>query len=89
MHQLAVFNASKIAGQKYQPKSLKGPLRALEIFVSEHPRKNELKNFDWRTLWDGRIKFHQVPGKDSGDMLSGENAKVLGALLRERLLRQA
>jgi amino acid adenylation domain-containing protein len=88
IHQTAVFNASKVAGQRYQPKSLKGPLRALEIFVSEHPRKNELKDFDWRKVWDGKPLLHQVPGRDSGDMLSGENAKVLGALLRERLLRQ-
>ncbi len=84
-HQLAVFNASRRAGRNHQPKKLKGRLRALEIFVSEHPRKIKLENFDWATLWDGRAELHQVPGKDSGDMLSGENAKVLGALLRERL----
>ncbi len=85
IHQLAVFNASKIAGQHYQLKKLKGRLRALEIFVSEHPRRIELENFDWATMWDGRADLHEVPGKDSGDMLSGENAIMLGGLLRERL----
>ena len=85
MHQLAVFNASKIAGRNHQAKMLNGRLRALEIFVPEHPRKIELENFDWAALWDGRPELHQVLGKDSGDMLSGENVKVLGGLLRERI----
>jgi amino acid adenylation domain-containing protein len=85
MHQLAVFNASRVAGRRYRLKRLDGPIRTLEIFVSEHPRKIELERFDWTKLWEGNAVLHHVPGKDSGDMLSGENARVLGALLREQL----
>src|SRR5262249_9213240 len=75
MHQLAVFNASKIAGRNYQAKMLRGRLKSLEIFASKHPRKAEIENFNWASLWHGRAELHQSPGKDSGDMLSGENAK--------------
>ena len=85
MHQLAVFNASKLAGGRYRPKPLTGRLKALEVFLSAHPRRASLESFEWSRLWEGKTVLHQVPGKDSGDMLSGENASVLGALLRERL----
>jgi thioesterase domain-containing protein len=84
MHQLAVFNASKLAGGRYRPKPLTG-LKALEVFLSAHPRRTSLESFEWSRLWEGKTVLHHVPGKDSGDMLSGENARVLGALLRERL----
>lgn len=85
IHQLAVFNASKLAGRRYHPKRLVGQLMALEIFLSAHPRRANIESFDWSTLWEGKTVLHHVPGKDSGDMLSGENARVLGTLLRNRL----
>jgi amino acid adenylation domain-containing protein len=85
VHQLAVFNANRRAGQRYRPKRLEGRLGSLEVFVSEHSRKKELETFDWIILWQGKTELHQMPGKDSGDMLSGENARVLAALLKARI----
>jgi amino acid adenylation domain-containing protein len=87
IHQLAVFNASKAAGMRYRLKRLRGPVKTLDIFMSNHPRSAYLEIFDWQKLWDGSVTLHHVPGRDSGDMLCGDNASVLGALLIERIKR--
>jgi thioesterase domain-containing protein len=85
MHQLAVLKANRAAGDRYRPRRLTGRLRALEVFVSGHQRKTSIEALNWQALWEGKSELHHMPGRDSGDMLSGENARVLGALLRERL----
>jgi acyl carrier protein len=85
IYQLEVFKANRLAGRRYHRKSLNGDLRSLEIFMLSHPRNTRMETFNWKTLWGGETVRHHVPGKDSGDMLSGENAQVLAELLRERL----
>ncbi len=83
MHQLEVFKANKEASKRYHRKPLNGRLRALEIF--ETARNTTRWSFDWKSLWGGHPIRHHVPGKDSGDMLSGENAGAVAGLLAERL----
>jgi hypothetical protein len=43
------------------------------------------EKLDWGALWQGDAKRHRLPGKDSGDMLTGKNAPVIAALLGQRL----
>jgi thioesterase domain-containing protein len=86
MHQLAVYKASKRAGELYRPKPIRGSLRAVEIFDTARSRNDPArKTIDWNTLWSGQISRHLMPGKDSGDMISGENARALARLLKERM----
>ena len=86
VHQRAVLEASKLAGRRYYRRPLKGRLRALEIFESAHPRNNSKEwTVDWKPFWNGDAIRHRVPGKDSGDMISGENTRVLASLLSARL----
>jgi amino acid adenylation domain-containing protein len=85
IRQLAVLNASKLAGSNYRPKPLRGRLRAFEIFISDHPRHKIIMNFNWRAIWDGDIPIRHSPGRDSSDMLTGANARQLARLLSERL----
>jgi pimeloyl-ACP methyl ester carboxylesterase len=86
IHQLEVFKASKRAGERYYPKPIHGRLRAVEIFDTARSRNNPTrKTIDWNALWNGQIRRHLMPGKDSGDMVSGENARVLAVLLAERM----
>jgi len=85
LHQLEVYRANRLALRCYYRKPLNGRLRAFEIFESSHPRNIATRRFNWETLWEGVAIRHQVPGKDSGEMLTGENARVLAALLAERL----
>ena len=86
LNQIEVYRANLLALDVYRREPLNGRLRALEIFETTRPgRVNVRDRIDWRALWNGPIKNHKVPGKNSGDMLSGENARVLGALLAQRL----
>jgi thioesterase domain-containing protein/acyl carrier protein len=83
LHQRQVFTANKKASKRYHRKPLTPGLRALEIF--ETTRNAGSGGFDWKSLWAGHPIRHHVPGKDSGDMVSGGNARVLAALLAQRL----
>jgi thioesterase domain-containing protein len=84
LNQIEVYRANLLALDVYRRGPLDGRLRALEIFEKTRPgRVNARNRIDWQALWKGPITHHNVPGKDSGDMLSGENARVLGALLTQ------
>lgn len=85
LHQLEVYQANRRALRHYHRKPLQGKLRTFEIFESSHPRNFGMQRFNWETLWEGLASRHHVPGKDSGDMVSGENARVLATLLSQRL----
>lgn len=85
IHQLEVIRSNVRALDRYHRKPLNGRLRAVEIFETSHPRNTTAWSFDWKTLWDGYPIRHHLPGKDSGDMLTGKNAQALAALLAERL----
>jgi acyl-coenzyme A synthetase/AMP-(fatty) acid ligase/thioesterase domain-containing protein/acyl carrier protein len=82
LNQIEVHRANVLARRRYQRKALNGRLRALEIFETKRPGREP---FDLGGLWEGGTSRHLVPGKDSGDMLRGENVRVVAALLAERL----
>ena len=74
---------------RHAHKPLKGGAMAFEIFVSE-PRFDKMSvstRVAWNALSGRPAEFHRMPGKDSGDMLSGNNAKALAILLSKRLQR--
>jgi hypothetical protein len=83
LHQLEVFLANKEASKRYHRKPLSEGLQALESFATSSDTTGW--SFDWKYLWRGHPVGHQVPGKDSGDMLRGENARILAGLLAKRL----
>ncbi len=86
LNQIEVYRANLLALDRYRRQPLGGRLRTLEVFQTTRPgRDNVPDGIDWQVLWKGSIKHHEVPGKDSGDMLSGQNARVLGALLGQQL----
>jgi amino acid adenylation domain-containing protein len=83
--QLEVVRANIRALDCYRRQSLNGRLKAVEIFETSHPRNTGGWNFDWKTMWDGQPRRHHLPGKNSGDMVSQKNVRVLATLLAERL----
>jgi amino acid adenylation domain-containing protein len=85
LHQLEVYRANRLALRRYRQKPINGRLRAFEIFESSHPRNIATWTFNWADLWKGAAIRHHVPGKDSGDMVSEKNSRVLGPLLARRL----
>jgi thioesterase domain-containing protein/acyl carrier protein len=85
IYQLEVIQANIRALDRYQRKPLNGRLRAVEVFESSNLRNTKEDSFDWKALWNGHVTLHSVPGKDSGDMLNGKNARIIAQLLRDRL----
>jgi len=86
LNQIAVYNANVRALHHYQKVPILGSLGALEIF--ETSRRNHIRgtaHSAWAKLWHGPIRSHSVPGKDSGDMISGHNARRLAPLLAQQL----
>jgi acyl-coenzyme A synthetase/AMP-(fatty) acid ligase/thioesterase domain-containing protein/acyl carrier protein len=82
LNQFEVYRTNVLARRRYQRKALKGCLTALEILETNRPDREPL---DLRGFWEGGISRHLVPGKDPGDMLLGENVRVVAALLAKRL----
>ena len=75
LNQIEVYRANLLALDRYRRQPLNGRLRAFEIFETRRPGRVKVRDgIDWQALWKGPIKQHEMPGKDSGDMLSGENA---------------
>ena len=86
IHQRAVYRANLQALDRYERKALAGRLRALEVFETRRPgRGSKREPFNWGALWEGHTVRHFVPGKDSGDMLKGENVRIVATLLADRL----
>jgi aspartate racemase len=86
LHQIEVYRANILALDRYHRKRLGGGLRALEIFETARFRNSRVREkVDWNALWEGQVIRHLLPGKDSGDMVSSGNARVLATLLAERL----
>lgn len=86
MHQLEVYRANIMALDRYHRKPLKGLLRKLEIFQTQRlSNSQQQREPEWSALWGSKVIRHLVPGKDSGDMLAGDNAKTLAAVLAQRL----
>jgi thioesterase domain-containing protein len=87
LHQIEVYRANLRAANQYLREALSGPLTSLEIFETERDYENNSlgRPFDWRDLWRGSLIKHRVAGRDSGDMLSGDNARLLARLVAKRL----
>jgi len=84
--QLEVYRANLAALDRYQRKPLSGKPGAVEIFhTATGSRRKETDPLDWNIVWKGSTARHLLPGKDSGDLLTGGNAKILAALLAQRL----
>jgi len=85
MRQQEVYRAHVKALGSYVWRPLSGPMGMFEILDSPRARHGEPDSCDWARRWSGPIGRHEVPGKDSGDMLSAPNAQVLAAILTQRL----
>lgn len=86
LNQIEVYRANLLALDGYRREPLNGRLRACEVFETTRPDRVKVgERIDWQALWKGPIKRHEMPGKDSGDMISGENARVLSASLAQQL----
>jgi amino acid adenylation domain-containing protein len=86
LNQIEVYRANLLALDSYHREPLDGRLRSLEIFETALPGKpGAQKKLDWSAFWKGPTKRYRVPGKDSGDMLTGKNAQAVAVLLAERL----
>jgi amino acid adenylation domain-containing protein len=86
LNQIEVYRSNLHALDRYQRKPLNGKLKFLEIFeTSRCNRAATNEPIDWAAFWKDSVTRHLVPGKDSGDMLSGKNVRALAALLVERL----
>jgi hypothetical protein len=48
-------------------------------------RRRSSTGEEWKRWWDGEIVHQVMPGKDSGDMLSGSNVRLLAALMAQQL----
>jgi hypothetical protein len=59
----------------------------IEIFTSGRriTAPSEYGRIDWNRITRGTARYHRVPGKDSGDMLQGANARALAVVLSSRL----
>jgi hypothetical protein len=87
------FNEGRVRGANlrallaYKHEPVKGGSVTIEIFGTARDRGNTARGarVDWSALTGGYTPYHRVPGKDSGDMLQGDNAKALATLLSARL----
>jgi thioesterase domain-containing protein len=86
LNQLEVYRANLHALDSYARRPLDGVLFAFEILETAAAGlvANRLP-IDWEAYWQGPLKWHVLPGRDSGDMLAGANAAVVATLLTERL----
>jgi thioesterase domain-containing protein len=85
-HQRRVSAANLRALRHYKYEPLRGGPEVMEIFrTGRFDRAPVGLGVDWASLAGTPIKYHNVAGKDSGDMLRGENAAALASLLSNRL----
>jgi len=87
LNQIEVYRANLLALDRYHRKSLRGRLRALEIFeaVQGLGDRDPKEGIDWSAFWSGETRLHYADGKNSGDMLTSKNAPVIADLLVARL----
>jgi thioesterase domain-containing protein len=86
IRQLEVYGANLRALTQYKKPALAGRLRTLDIIeTKKRHQRTSTEISKWSDLWQGSISLHAVPGKDSGDMISGENARAVAMLLKQGL----
>lgn len=84
LNQIEVYRANVLALDRYRGETLNGRLPAIEVFQSaRRGKRNQVSHFN--RLWEGNCRRHSVPGKDSGDVLKGENVRLLAEILAGRL----
>jgi surfactin synthase thioesterase subunit len=86
LNQIEVLRANLNAFDHYQRKRLIGRVRTIEILETARRANNSWCDMiDWSDFSQNSIHRHTVPGKDSGQMLIGENCRVVARLLAEQL----
>ena len=81
-----VYRGNLAALDRYRRRPLVGDLRLVVLIESERTRhRKERASHDWSRDWRGAIARHVVPGKDSGDMITGRNAHTVAQVLRDHL----
>ncbi len=86
LNQIEVYRANLRALEGFVRQPLVGRLVCMEVLETQG--SSSLKQgapINWNTCWSGPIECHRVPGKDSGDMLTGANARTVATLLKTRL----
>ena len=86
LNQREVYHANLHALDSFLRRPLKGALVAFEILeIVEAGLPEDRPPIDWESYWQGPLTWHVLPGKDSGDMLAGANARAVATLLTGRL----
>lgn len=86
MNQRKVYQANLNALLRHKPQPLEPQGKLFDIFQTKRRLDEEVlpNAVDWKAL-TGSATCFSMPGKDSGDMLQGENVKVLASSLAARL----
>ena len=81
-----VYRSNVAALDRYRREPLHGELGMLAIMETARAGARPARDpDDWRRWWSGETIRVTVPGKDSGDMLSGGNAGHVAALMSAQL----
>ena len=80
---MKVQRANVTALRRFHRKPLAGRVRLLVLF--ETPTYAARAGADWSSGSGGQVFRHIVTGNDSGDMLKGDNARILAAGIAEQL----
>jgi thioesterase domain-containing protein len=81
---MKVYRANLAALRRFERKPISGNVKLLAIF--ETPRRAQSRRpFDWGSGPETKVVRQLVTGDNSGDMLNGENARVLATGLAEQL----
>ena len=83
MNLMKVQRANVAALRRFVRKPIAGHVNVLAIF--ETPRRAARAGVEWGSVRRPRALRHIVAGDNSGDMLKGENARVLAAHVAEQL----
>ena len=86
MSQRKVYQANLGALLRYKPHPLGAGNMVFDIYQTQRRLDEEVlpHAVDWRNM-AGTATCFPMPGKDSGDMLQGENVKALASILSARL----
>ena len=86
VHQLGVYHANLHALDHYVRQPLDGPPVAFEILdISGAGPTPNRSTVSWQAFWQGPLTLPVLSARDSGDLLTGANARAVAALLNERL----
>jgi len=86
LNQIEVYRANVHALDTFVRLPIEGRLGTLEIFdAADAQALKERGPINWESYWRGPITLHVLAGHDSGDMISGANARPMAQLLIERL----